>query len=233
MSIKQIAKTVLPVRIQHWLLTQQRQYRLQWPRTGTVQFERLRRLTPISRIFGLDRGLPIDRYYIEQFLSTHSSDIRGRVLEMGDDFYTRKFGGNRVTKSDVLDTVDDNPMATIVADLTCGDHIPSVAFDCIVFTQTLQMIYDTRPALRHLFRILRPGGTLLATASGISKVARRKGEDDWGEYWHFTSQSMHELFQETFPGASIQIETYGNVLAAIAYLHGLASGSKDLRGAVS
>ena len=67
----------------------------------------------------------------------------------------------------------------------------------------------------------------MATASGISKVARRKGEDDWGEYWHFTSQSMHELFQETFPGANIQIETHGNVLAAIAYLHGLAT--EDLR----
>lgn len=227
MSIKKIAKAVLPAKTQRWLLAQQRRYRLQWPRTGTVQFEGLRRLTPISRIFGLDRGLPIDRYYIEQFLSDHASDIRGRALEMGDDFYTQKFGGNRVTKSDVLHAVDGNPMATIVADLTCGDHIPSDAFDCIIFTQTFQMIYDTRSALRHLFRILRPGGTLLATASGISKVARREGIDDWGEYWHFTSQSMHKLFQETFPGATIQIETYGNVVAAIAYLHGLAT--EDLR----
>ena len=124
-NITAIAKAVLPIRMRQWLIAQQRTYRMQRHRTGTIRFGNLRRVTPISRFFGVERGLPIDRYYIEQFLSTHASDIRGHVLEMGDAFYTQKFGGNRVTVSDVLHVVEGNPEATIVADLTCAHQISS------------------------------------------------------------------------------------------------------------
>src|SRR5262249_6056962 len=72
------------------------------PPIGRVRFGSFRRVTPISREFGFDRGLPVDRYYIEQFLSVHADDIRNRVLEIGDDTYMRRFGGSRVTKGDVL-----------------------------------------------------------------------------------------------------------------------------------
>ncbi len=221
--ITKLARTVVPVHGRDWIRAQQRRHRLQWPRSGRVQFEGLRRTTPVSRVFGIDRGLPIDRYYIERFLATHSSDIQGRVLEMGDPYYTKKFGGDRVDESDVLHVVEGNPAATVIADLTCADHVASDSFDCIICTQTLQMIYDTRAALGHLHRILKPGGTLLATASGISKVARREGVDDWGEYWHFTSQGMAALLQEVMPDAYIEVGTAGNVLSSIAYLHGLAT----------
>ena len=63
-------------------------------RRKTVRFGDLRRLSPFSRQFGFDRGQPIDRYYVESFLQEHASSIRGRVLEIGDDFYSRQFGGD-------------------------------------------------------------------------------------------------------------------------------------------
>ena len=224
--IRAIATAVFPADVRHWLRPHQRRYRLQWPRVGTVKDKSFWRLTPISRIFGLDRGLPIDRYYIERFLSAHASDIRGCVLEIGDAFYTRKFGGDRVTKSDVLHVVRGNPEATIVADLTCADSIPSDTFNCIICTQTLQMIYDMRAALHHLYRILKPGGVLLATSHGISKIGRRGAIDHWGEYWRLTAQSARRLFEENFPAKNIDVKTYGNVLTAIAFLHGL--GAEEL-----
>jgi SAM-dependent methyltransferase len=189
----------------------------------TVEMGKLRRLTPISDVFGLDRGLPIDRYYIEQFLAAHTDHIRGRVLEIGDAFYTRKFGGDRVDRSDVLHYVPGAPEATIIADLTSGDEIPSDAFDCIVFTQTLQVIFDIRAALRTLYRILRPGGVLLATSNGIKRIGRREGIDPWGEYWHLTSQSTRRFFDELFPTENFRVHTYGNVLSAVAFLHGMAA----------
>jgi SAM-dependent methyltransferase len=188
-----------------------------------VKDNSLWRLTPISRIFGLNRGLPIDRYYIEQFLSACILDIRGHVLELGDNFYTRKFGGDRVTRSDVLHVTEGNREATIVADLTSADNVPSDMFDCIICTQTLQMIYNARAALHHLYRTLKPEGVLLATSHGISKIGRREGIDSWGEYWRFTSQSTRRLFEELFPAANITIKIHGNVLAATALLHGLAA----------
>jgi SAM-dependent methyltransferase len=183
---------------------------------GQVSFGSLRRVKPISRSFGFDRGRPIDRYYIENFLARHAEDIQGRVLEIMDDSYTRQYGGRRVEISDVLDVAEDNPQATIVADLARADHVPSDAFDCIIFTQTLQLIYDAQAAIRTLHRILKPGGVLLATFPGISQ--ERGG--DW--YWRFTSRSARRLFEEAFPAPSVEVETYGNVLSAISFLHGLS-----------
>jgi SAM-dependent methyltransferase len=212
----------LPLALRSWLRFHQRRFRLQRPRVGTLKSAHLWRVRPVSRVFGLDRGLPIDRYYIERFLSTYCDDLQGHVLEVGDDYYTRKFSGGRLVTSDVLHVTQGNPKATIVADLTCANSIPSDTFDCIICTQTLQMIYDVRAALGHLYRILRPCGVLLVTCHGISKIARREGVDPWGEYWRLTAQSARRLLEEFFPAFNVTVATYGNVLAAVASLHGLA-----------
>jgi SAM-dependent methyltransferase len=193
-----------------------------WPPVGLVRLGSLRRVEPISRHWGSERGLPVDRYYIERFLSTHAVDIQGHVLEIKDDLYTSRFGGNRVTKSDILHVEAGYPAATIVADLTSANHIPADTFDCIILTQTLQLIYDVRAALATLHRILKPRGVILTTVSGISKISR-EDMDRWGHYWHFTTRSSQRLFQEVFPPADVEVQAYGNVLAAIALLHGLAT----------
>jgi SAM-dependent methyltransferase len=194
-----------------------------WPPVGLVRFGNLRRLRPISRDgFGWDRGLPVDRYYIEQFLARHAEQIRGRVLEVADNAYTRRFGGARVVQSDILHVRPDNRKATLVGDLADADHIPSDAFDCIILTQTLQYIPEVRAAVMTLQRILRPGGILLVTIPGISQISRSDMEQ-WGEYWRFTALSARWLFETAFPAANVVVEAHGSVLAAIAFLHGLAA----------
>ncbi len=190
------------------------------PAVGEVRFGDLRRLTPISRQWGYDRGVPIDRYYIENFLARHQNDVRGRVLEIGDDAYTRRFGGERVTTIDVLHVSEGAPKATIIADLTRADHIPSDRFDCIVFTQTLQLIFDPCAALATLRRILKPGGVLLATFPGITHIDYDEWNESW--YWSFTARSAQRLFESIFSATGVRIESYGNVLAATAFLQGLA-----------
>jgi len=180
----------------------------------------MRSLFPISRQFGFDRGQPIDRYYIESFLRKHSDTIHGHVLEIGDDKYTREFGA-RVARSDVLD-VAGGRHATIVADLATAKDIASDSFDCIILTQTLQFIYDFKAAIRTLYRILRPQGVLLGTFPGISQISRYDMER-WGEYWRFTTLSTLRLFEEVFSPENIQVQSHGNVLAAVAFLHGLAA----------
>lgn len=215
------AKAVLPPRVRRWLRAGYRQV-TQWP--PWVRFGSLRRVTPLSRDFA--RGQPIDRHYIEAFLARYASDIHGRVLEVGDDTYTRQFGGQRVIQSEVLHATSGNPQATIVADLAHADQIPPETFDCIIMTQTLQYIYDARAAIRTLHRILKPGGVVLATFPGISQISRYD-MDRWGEYWRFTTLSAKRLFEEIFPEAHVRVEAHGNVLAAIAFLHGL--GAQELR----
>jgi ubiquinone/menaquinone biosynthesis C-methylase UbiE len=85
------------------------------------------------------------------------------------------------------------------------------------------MIFDVRAALRHIHRILKPGGVFLMTSHGISPINRREGVDNWGEYWHFTTQSIKHLYEEIFPSANFEITSYGNVLSAAAFLYGLAT----------
>lgn len=215
--LRLIAQRILP------LSTRRRIVRTTlWPPLGLVRWGHLRRLTPISRDWGYDRGLPIDRYYIEQFLSAHAADIKGHVLEVKDNTYTVQFGGDRVIKSDVLHKSERNPRATIVADLKCAPELPDHTFDCIICTQTLQFIYEVRAAIETLHRILKPGGVLLVTVPGISQISRYD-MDRWGDYWRFTTLSASLLFAEVFPMTHLTAQAYGNVLSAISLLNGLAS----------
>ena len=186
---------------------------------GRVNFGDLRRLTPISSEWGFDRGRPIDRYYIERFLAQHATDIRGRVLEIGDNSYTRRFGGDRVTVSDVLN-VRTTEGTTILGDLADAPHVASDQFDCIIFTQTLQLIYDVRAAVATLHRILRCGGVLLATFPGITHTQDGQWSADW--CWNLTPASGRRLFSDQFGTPNVRLEAHGNVLAAIAFLHGIA-----------
>lgn len=185
---------------------------------GTIRFGSLRSVYPVSGQFAFDRGLPVDRYYIEKFLASHASDIRGRVLEVKDATYTNRFGGSRVLKSDILSLASDVGSPTIIADLADGKGIPSSAFDCAIVTQTLHLIYDVPAALRTLHRILTPGGVLLVTVPGISQICR----EEKGDFWRFTSSSVERMFREIFPGERLEICAYGNVLSAISFLEGLA-----------
>lgn len=214
--ITSIARRTLPVTIRRWLRNS-----LVDGSSNSVHFGSLRRVTPISRSWGFDRGLPVDRYYIEGFLARFSRDIRGRVLEVGDNSYTKRFGGSLVTHSDVLHVKEGNPNATIIADLTRADHIESETFDCIILTQTLHLIYDTRSAIRTLHRILKPGGVLLATFPGISQIDHHEWGGSW--YWSFTMLSARRIFEEVFSEPTVEVESHGNVFAALSFLHGLAT----------
>src|SRR5262249_2470508 len=85
-----------------------------------------------------------------------------------------------------------------------------------------QFIYDVRSAVHNLHRALRPGGVLLATVPGISQLSDREWADRW--CWNFTAASARLLMGEAFEPENVEVETHGNVLAAVSFLHGLAAG---------
>lgn len=190
-----------------------------------VRFGSLRRLSPVSRTFGYDRGQPIDRYYIERFLGDNADVVKGRVLEIGSNAYTRRFGGARVSRADVLNIEPGHPQTTIVGDLASADHIPSGGFDCLLITQTLHLIYDLPAAVATLHRILAPGGTLLTTFPGISPLSSDRWAETW--YWALTPLSAVRLFGDVFGPDNVQVTAHGNVLTSVAFLEGLAA--RELR----
>lgn len=218
-----VIRSVIPLPLRAWL---RRQSLALSHRTLFLRrvrdFNRLRRTTPIGRHFGAERGTPIDRYYIESFLNTRGGDIRGTVLEFGDDTYARRYGTD-VTRVDVAHGSAGNRHATIVTDITTGAGIGDGTFDCVIATQLLPFVFDTRAVIRTLHRILAPGGVLLVTAPGVSHQISRVDMERSGDYWRFTSLSLRMMFEEVFSPSNIAIETYGNVLTAAAFLYGLAA----------
>ncbi|MFT4549193.1 MAG: SAM-dependent methyltransferase [Verrucomicrobiales bacterium] len=200
-----------------------------YPRVGGVDLGDLRRLSPISKRWGFDRGLPIDRYFIEKFLESHRSDLRGAVLEVGDATYTKKFAAAELGSIDVVHFAEGNPAATIVADLCQAPQIEDGRFDCIICTQTLQFVSDPAAAIATLYRILRPGGVLLLTAPCLSQLDLDPSIS-WADRWRFTTTALRELAQAcTGEGDHLEVSAFGNVLAATAFLQGLASGELEAK----
>ena len=187
---------------------------------GSVKWGSLRRTTPFNRSWGYERGTPIDRVYIEEFLARHAADVRGACLEILNADYTNRFGGARVTSSDVLDINPANLAATIVADLGEPDSLPAERFDCAIFTQTLHLIPDMGTALANVWRALSPGGVLLLTVPAVGRHEARKGFHH--DRWRVTNTGLEWLLTGLSDARS-EVTSYGNVLSCAAFLYGLAA----------
>jgi SAM-dependent methyltransferase len=216
-------KHLVPKRIRRWL-----NGRREAAKRGMLVFDRvtdwsvLRRVQPYRPDFGAARGEPIDRFYIARFLEANKDSIRGRVAEIESDEYTKRFGGGQVEQCDILDLNEHNEQRTTTIDLTRTNAAPADTFDCIICTQTLLLIEDYGAAVRSLHKMLKTGGVALVTVPGISQVVRGRMIGGAGEdWWRFTERSVRSVFSEVFSGHNVVVQTYGNVLAATAFLHGL------------
>jgi SAM-dependent methyltransferase len=199
---------------------------------GSVNFGDLKRLSPIGRDWGYDRGTPVDRHYIEGFLARNVGDIRGHVLEFATSEYTKRFGRAQVERSDVLTVETTSRNATIVGDLAQANTLPAATFDCIICTQVLQYIYDLRAGAAMLHRALKPGGILLMTVPSLAPMADHPGRPDLTDsfpwHWGFTPLALRRLLEDAFGQDRVTVETHGNVLAATAFLYGLAVEELDI-----
>jgi SAM-dependent methyltransferase len=189
------------------------------PPVGGVRFGDFDRIDPIGAYFSRGRGTSVDRFYIARFLEQHAADVKGRFLEIEENRYAAQFGGDRLTRVDVLDIWPENPRATIIGDLVSSETLPRASFDCIICAQTLQFIYDARAAIASLHAALKHGGVLLATMPGISQVQSETGE----VHWSFTRASAARMFGDVFGKEHVAAESHGNVFAAVCMLHGVAA----------
>jgi hypothetical protein len=172
-------------------------------------------LEPLSDDYGLDRGIPVDRWYIEGFVSARRDLIHGTVLEVQDDTYTR-LGEDRVSRSIVVDIDATNPNATLIADLQLAGALPSDAYNCIILTQTLHLLRRPGVCVANCFAALRPGGVLLATAPSVSLMSPTYPDRD---FWRFTPAGITELFGRHWPG-DFTVEGFGNLRTCTAFLMG-------------
>jgi hypothetical protein len=189
---------------------------------GFPRWGNLRRVRPFSSNFGFDRGTPIDRYYLHQFLRDHRAFITGRVLEIQNSDYTRQFGHDL----EQTHTLDVNPAfaPTYLCDLAHIDGcVPDGYYDCFLLPNTLSVLRDIEPCLRNALRIVRPGGVVLASTAALVPLS-----GDAPDYWHLSADGWRELTRRAWPdNVSARVEAHGNCLAAVAAMLGLAHEELD------
>jgi SAM-dependent methyltransferase len=184
---------------------------------NSAYFLGTRSMKPLSKKFGYDRGTPIDRYFIEKFLKQHEKDIHGHCLEVVDDKYIKMFGGDRVTKTDVVDNDGKSKTATIVDDLTELKTVKDNTFDCLVITHTMGMIPEFQKAVETCYRVLKPGGVLLVTSAAFSPLVENEKT-----YWRCTQFGAEYMFGKVFKHDKLKITPYGNVLTSQCFWVGMA-----------
>jgi hypothetical protein len=176
----------------------------------------LRRTRPFSDDYGFDRGTPIDRYYVNQFLGASQKYITGDVLEIQQTGYTKLFGHD-VRRSDSVD-VDASHGTTFVCDLARSeDVLASDSYDCFLMPNTLNHLQDLESCMRQALRVIRPGGSILATVATFVPLT-----PDFKEFWRLTPAGWNEVVRCAWPNCDVSLTTYGNVLSAAAAMMGLA-----------
>ncbi|MBB1286136.1 methyltransferase [Flavisolibacter sp. BT320] len=180
----------------------------------------LKDVGPVSRSFGFERGTPVDRYYIHQFLATNQEFIKGRILEIAESKLSRQYAAEG-SHFEVLHVTSENVNATIIGDLTKKESLPSNAIDCFICTQTYNFIYQVEEAIRGTYHLLNQGGCVLATVAGISQISQYDASR-WGDYWRFTPMSIKRLFEDVFGAGNVEVTSYGNCLTAVSLLRGIA-----------
>jgi hypothetical protein len=176
----------------------------------------LRRTIPFSASYGFERGQPVDRYYLHRFLNANRDAITGDVLEVQSTSYTERFG-RHLTRSDSFD-IEPRFNPTYLCDFAhCAGVIPDRAYDCLLLPNTLPHFRELDRCLAHALRVVRPGGTILASVAGLLPLT-----GDVPEYWRLTPDGWREKLGAAWPGATLEIAGHGNCLAAMAVQLGLA-----------
>lgn len=173
---------------------------------------------PCDNQFGMSRGTPIDRHYINKFFKqTLINNNFDNVLEVGDNYYSNKFCNNSLLhileyKKNCVGILCNNKL---FLDLECKNILVIKKFDCIILPQTINFIFDLQTVKENLFKLLNPGGQILITSGFISQISMFD-YSQWGEYWRLTDKAIYSLFNDK----KIHIKTfnYGNYIASQAFL---------------
>ncbi len=89
-------------------------------------------------------------------------------------------------------SVDIDPKSG--ADIICDAHelpVESESFSMILCTEMLEHMYNPKKAVDEMYRVLKPGGTLLLTTRFVYGL-----HDIPHDYFRFTKYGLRELFKE-------------------------------------
>ncbi|MCU1324679.1 MAG: glycosyl transferase family 2 [Bryobacterales bacterium] len=133
--------------------------------------------------------------YIHRFLAAHPSDAEAAV-DIGD--------GPGQLRLEQVSKLADASQSSVTCILQLGT-------------------FELDDAVGQFFRVLRPGGVLLAVLPGVVMRSNVASTDD---HWRFTAAGARRLFSRHF-GEAVEVSHHGNVVTALGALHQLPADSLE------
>ncbi|GAA2591706.1 methyltransferase domain-containing protein [Streptomyces axinellae] len=201
------------------LFTELQERGLLVPHVGGIDWGQLRRLTPICPAFGTSRGTPIDRYYLNRFITEIRDVVQGDVVEIGgEDGNKDVYGFTRASGYRGLD-IKEGPGVSLAGDAADPDIIPANSLDSIIAFNVLEHTARPWQVVDNMWQWLRRGGTAYCM---VPSAQRLHGAPE--DYWRPLPAALREMF-----GAWSEqtVHQYGNPLSAIASLMGIAAEELD------
>jgi len=152
----------------------------------------------LSNYFGADRGTPVDRVLMMNYLEKFQDfSMNGEVLEFADSNISDSLFPN-AEKYIFIFSEGVRPQERnnfeIVGDLNlCPDDELLGKFKCIISTQVLAFTKNPFLVADSLILMLSDGGKLIGTEPFMSKISQY---DDarWGDYFRFTAKGLEAIF---------------------------------------
>ena len=125
---------------------------------GWVKYPfRFKGITPYDYRPQIIYGTPIDRIYMDNFISKNKRYIQGIVAESMGNHYALKYGGENVKQSYIINMSNEVQENVLDIDLTCYDEVPENILDCCILTNVLNFVFDIDVACSSIYKILKPG----------------------------------------------------------------------------
>ncbi|MFE9450257.1 class I SAM-dependent methyltransferase [Streptomyces sp. NPDC006739] len=189
------------------------------PPIGGIDWGQLRRLIPICPAFGMSRGTPIDRYYLDQFIAEIRDSVQGDVVEIGGlDSNKDAYGFTRASEYRGLD-IRAAPGVALVGDVADLGIIPAGSLDTILAFNVLEHTARPWQVVDNMWQWLRPGGTACCMVPSAQRL--HSAPED---YWRPLPTALREMFSAW---SEQTVHQYGNPLSVIASLMGIAAEELD------
>jgi SAM-dependent methyltransferase len=183
--------------------------------THSLNWGDLKKPVPICQAFGLTRGKPIDRYYLNKFIQEIQPQIAGKILEIGGTPKDKDFYELNPGLSYQVMNIEAGLGIDIVGDAHDVSIIKPESFDSIIIFNVLEHCYAPWQVVENIYTWLKPGGKCFAMVPNAIRIHTTPMD-----YW----RPLPDAFAWMFRNFSAQkLYVYGNPMSVIASYHGIAT----------
>jgi len=184
------------------------------PEKMKIAWGDLRRKYPICPFYGMTRGTPIDRYYLQKFIRKIKKEVTGKAIEFGgtrSEFSQYQFSlVNEYLAVDIIET----PEVDIVGNIFDKSLFKNNSCDSIIIFNVLEHLDNPDKAIDNMNHWLKPGGKIFCMVPNAQRVHFYPKD-----YWRFMPDGLAELFKKF---KKTHCFVYGNLTSTIASLMGIS-----------